>query len=547
MVNFHDQALITFSYDDGRRNNFDIALPLHEKYGVNPSFAIIAGRTIDPEWWHRHMTPWEVSNAHERGAEIVSHGLNHKLKFTDLNSQELDLELNYSKDILKGLTSREQENIETICIPFSASNTEVLEKAYNSYQLVRIHGKKLNPIRSTKSLIYSFGLNNKHTFEDIKSLIDNAIVEKKWLVLMLHGVVEGDEAHGTYDITENLLNMILKYVREKSEETILPVTFKEVLQIREDNKKTEFYTPDIYKEGIYPIAESEGFLITYHKNKGNSNKVVLSFGGLPSKKTQTGFGSSFIMSLGYDHIFVAQEALSQYQKLSLSDFVAAVKPYIKDKEAYTYGSSLGAYAAIYYGSAIDAHIIASAPKNSAHPSMRKNKFENVVFNHDELVNIPKSDKPPLILFDPYRDEERKYIENYVLPAYPKSKLIKLPFAGHTVLNTLKESGLLKNFVTTYIEKGICLPLKINEEESYIWNGEKGRYFLRHSMYEEAILHFKKSLEIKMNVEAVNGLASTYCKSENKDQAVALIEDYFDKTGSLKGISPSNRNLLSRNK
>ena len=286
------------------------------------------------------------------------------------------------------------------------------------------------------------------------------------------------------------------------------------------------------------IAEDDGYMITYHKNEENaSDKVVLSFGGAPSKKTQMGFGSRFILSMGYDHIFVAQEELSQYQKLSLEEFTESVSPVLDGKNVYTYGSSLGAYAAIYYGGSIDAHIIASAPKNSAHSSMKTRQFQDLDFMHKELSEVPKSSKRPLILHDPYRKIETDYINNHVLPVYPDSRVMEFPFAGHEVLRTLKESGVLKEFIATYIESGECIPVQLKTEDSHIWHTEKGRFYAKNLNLERAVTHFQKSVELSINKHNVSGLARLYFDMNELQKARTLINDYKNATGSLNGISP----------
>lgn len=543
-----NRAFITLSYDDGLLNNYDVALPLHEKYGIPASFAIIAGRAINPTFWGRHMNPQQIVDANRRGVEINSHGMDHRAKFTDLTPQDLVTELKESKRLLQGFLPGSQ-SINTLCLPFSASNPDVREKAFDYYTFVRGHGGRLNDPYDRENFISSFGLKNHTTFTEIEELIDRAVREKKWLILMLHGVVEKSGTDRKYDITSHLLEKILVYLRSLGPEVIKPISFEEMEKLKQSSNncapKQRIYRPTIEKQGAYTLAEAPGYLITYHKNTVPSDHVVISFGGLPSTKTSRGFGSTFLLKQGYDHIFVAQEAGTQYQELSLEKFIEVVQPYLQGKLVTTYGSSLGAYAALYYGGAVDAKIIASAPKNSAHRFMRKKKYSHVEFKHYDLEDVPRSKIPPLILFDPFREEETQFIEKWVTPAYPDSYLLKQPYAGHTVLHTMQESGCLKDFITTYIESGEILPFELKKEDSYIWHAEKGRRFLRQSHLDEAKKHFETSLEIHQNGEAAGGLARILLREGQPKLAQRVVKKNFEVTGTHKGVSPGLRSQIMK--
>lgn len=525
-----NRALITLSYDDGRRNNYEIALPLHEEYGICASFAIIANRAVKPEYWDRFMSPSQIVDANRRGVEITSHGVMHEKKFTELDDEVLNFELRESKRILEGFVADNQE-VDTLCIPFSATNEIVLKQAYKNYSLVRGLKWRLNEPFDDTGFVASHALVNTTKFSEIKQKIDQAVREKKWLVLMLHGVVEGERADGLYDITKDLLRQILAYVDKLGATKIKPVTFGQISQLRKVGPPAKrIYNPGIAQSGAYTLADAPGYLITYHKNSIPNKKVVISFGGLPSGKTPTGFGSNFIQKLGYDHIYVAQAPGSQYQDLPLSDFVEAVEPHLKDKEVFTYGSSLGAYAAIYYGGAINASIIASAPKNSAHPTMLKKRFSHIEFKHKELVHEPKAQTPPLILYDPLRSEETQFIQKWALPAYPNAYLIKAPYAGHLVLQAMQESGTLKDFITSYIEDQRIRPLRLKKEGSYTWHREKGHKLRSQRHLTEAKEHYRKSIEIRQTGEAVAGLARILLRESQARAASDLVENYFVETG-----------------
>src|SRR5699024_9857742 len=103
---------------------------------------------------------------------------------------------------------------------------------------------------------------------------------------------------------------------------------------------------------------------------------------------------------GWDHIFVAQAEMTQYQQLSIEEFHESISSIAAAYDVFAYGSSLGAYAALYFGGSVNARIIAAAPKNSAHPLVLQKRFAELGFHHRELTEVQRADHAPLILFDP---------------------------------------------------------------------------------------------------------------------------------------------------
>lgn len=98
------------------------------------------------------------------------------------------------------------------------------------------------------------------------------------------------------------------------------------------------------------VAEHEDFQITLHT--ASSSKLIITFGGMPTGKSASGFGTGFCIKYGYDNLYVSQKKGTQYQGLSAHEFSALVAPIVeKYTEHYCYGASLGGYCALYYGSA----------------------------------------------------------------------------------------------------------------------------------------------------------------------------------------------------
>lgn len=490
-------GFITFSYDDGLKDNYEIALPLHEKYEIPASLAIIAGRAGSPDFWDKFMTPYQIVDTDMRGHEIVSHGVNHKSKYIDLSLDELKYELEHSKSFLDGFTVGE---VKAINLPFGSYNEAVLEETFNNYEVVRVGGSKLNDVNEKPRLIYAYPLSRNSDLSKVKKWIDKAVENNKWIVIVFHSISEDPKNSNLYTNSHIFLESLLAYSKELIDKKLLePLLFRDFIRNVVQPKSIKALLP---KE-VRTLADEEGYKITFHPSKKKTNKLLITFGGLPSTKTSKGFGSDFAINNNYHHIFVAQAANSQYQKLSLEEFREVVWPMCIDMDVYTYGSSLGGYCAIYYAGVINAQAISAAPKNSAHPTLSHNLNEPVEFLHKNMLDIPISEKSPIIIYDPYQREENNFISNLILPAYPKSSLIKVPYSGHLVLQVMKDHGVLKDFINNVVEFNRVIDVNYDTDNCYVWNYEYARVLVRSHKNEEAIAYLEKSLTLNKSKMAEN--------------------------------------------
>lgn len=225
------QALITLSYDDGRLDNYTTALQLHEKYKVPATFHIIADRM---EWTreyaisNEYMHQFEVWDADRRGVEISSHSYSHP-RFADITHEEVLDEFHRSKAILEQYT---ETPVVTLAVPHSAYSQETRDYvagAVQGYIGVRVYGAVNEAIPPTDRwwLKSALALTRSSAFEDAQTLIDDAVAEKQWCILMLHRI--NNYSQGS-DIAPELLEKILQYITTFSELELLPVNMRDGLK-----------------------------------------------------------------------------------------------------------------------------------------------------------------------------------------------------------------------------------------------------------------------------------------------------------------------------
>lgn len=202
-----------------------------------------------------------------------------------------------------------------------------------------------------------------------------------------------------------------------------------------------------YKE---VIVDEKDYKVEFYNLESSVTFVV--FNGFGSTKETVGFGVRYLLSQGFNVITCAQNN-NQYQGLSFEDFKRIVGPLVKNVKVFLYGSSLGAYCAVYYAGAINGTVIAAAPKNSAHPKMKEYalmEFQEKDYKHISILGNRLTQMPVYIFIDPYVKSDVFFLNEFIKPAYPNCKVFEFPHAGHEVLyhiNRLKKlSSLIMSIV-----------------------------------------------------------------------------------------------------
>lgn len=217
------------------------------------------------------------------------------------------------------------------------------------------------------------------------------------------------------------------------------------------------------------LADKPGYRMEYYQQQQASDYLFVCFNGVMGHKKHRTFGLDFMLKQGFDVITVNSAMQGNYQLLSVPDFAALVRPLSQHKRhVYTYGHSLGAYMALYYAGAIDAHVIASAPRHPGHPRFY-NTFDpalqqalTVPYQHDELVDVAKTSQPVFIFYDPFEKKDQFMLDELVLPAYPQARVCQLPRATHSTVMVLKELGLLKDFILSMVHQQRFLDVDLSQ-------------------------------------------------------------------------------------
>ncbi|MEC8569259.1 MAG: hypothetical protein VXY56_13435, partial [Pseudomonadota bacterium] len=261
-------------------------------------------------------------------------------------------------------------------------------------------------------------------------------------------------------------------------------------------KGTDYSNSDIYKKAKSLLLkhrcsknnlfDSSSVKIDHYAQHVKTDTLFVTFGNALADIDKKPFAYDLILQQGWDLVSVMPRKDSMYQGLSFDQFKELISALLQKNPSYSkvffYGSSLGAYAAVYYSGSCNAVSIAAGVRNSAHPLIshltrfeaRRQPFEHTV----HLSNIPKTKNPVFIIYDPTLEMDRIMVEQWCMPAYPDAKILSIPHGGHPPLQMLQELGQLKSTIISIVETGNYGIKDIPYESSSIYWLNKANYEYR---------------------------------------------------------------------
>ncbi len=192
--------------------------------------------------------------------------------------------------------------------------------------------------------------------------------------------------------------------------------------------------------------------IELYVQPGRSDTVVITFDPLQQLVEQASFGKDFLLRQGVEVLAVRRRHEHFYQALGREAFMEAVAPRLRRyRRVVAYGSSLGAYAALYYCRDLRCQVIASSPRVSVHPVYGVPAWQQQVeFRHERFDAARRPTCLARIFYDPCDPIDRRYIEGEVLPAFASARVYRLPYSGHPSNHFLSEIGYIAPYVRAVV-------------------------------------------------------------------------------------------------
>jgi hypothetical protein len=202
-----------------------------------------------------------------------------------------------------------------------------------------------------------------------------------------------------------------------------------------------------------------------------------------------GFGENFFVSLGYDVLCFKITENEWYQNASVEDMTNLTEKYLKHYSSRVgYGSSMGAYAALYFAKALELHkVIACSPQfsiDSSSVSFELRWIEEAAslpFNHTPMTG--DDDIEVIMLYDPFNELDKQHV-NLIRQEFPTGQDIKLPFSGHPSITALAECEMLRHSLECLLD-GKDIDLHRTRRAIREMSKEYANNILRHGSFRRA--------------------------------------------------------------
>lgn len=209
------------------------------------------------------------------------------------------------------------------------------------------------------------------------------------------------------------------------------------------------------------LVEHPDFRVIDCNIRCTSDVLFVTFGIVSSHLDHLPFAQAFLNASGFKHIHVAQRRKTSYQTLSFEHFAQLLAPLVSAyRYRFTYGTSLGGYAALYYASAINAHAIASAPRLPLHPENLQFKdtlwrpgshWDEHPYEHVPLSHVVSPACPqPFVIYDPCDPVDSNFVQRCIVPHFPSIRFFEMPGSEHAPLAQLLAKGQLKSVIHDHV-------------------------------------------------------------------------------------------------
>jgi peptidoglycan/xylan/chitin deacetylase (PgdA/CDA1 family) len=235
LSNFKDNltTAVSITFDDNSKGQFNVAMPILEKYNIPGTFFVITSAVNDSLW---AKMPEMIRHGHEIGSHSVTHP-----HFSQIIDSAIDTELSLSK------TKIEDKIPGYHCIsfanPFGDYTTYSLKAEQKYYLSARLlGGSNIVPIDNYYKITGDPVLDST----DYATAINKYDIYKakdRWFIMVIHGV---DNDGGYYPINSIYIENYCKFINSKRDSTWI-ATYGDVVKytlLRENTKFNIIKTTD---------------------------------------------------------------------------------------------------------------------------------------------------------------------------------------------------------------------------------------------------------------------------------------------------------------
>ncbi len=188
--------------------------------------------------------------------------------------------------------------------------------------------------------------------------------------------------------------------------------------------------------------------------------VAVTFDPILVGPDQPAYAAHFLHRAGIDTLCVRKKQEHFYQPLSRERFDQATGPVLaRYRRRLAYGSSLGAYAVLYFCRQGFEMVISSSPRVSAHPLFGRPYWQQrVPFLHEPFDAAQPATSGAVVFYDPHDTPDRRFVDEALRAGWPQARFVAVPYAGHPANQFLSEIGYIAPFVQAVVAGKLPPPL-----------------------------------------------------------------------------------------
>jgi peptidoglycan/xylan/chitin deacetylase (PgdA/CDA1 family) len=208
------EGMVSITLDDGWATQYTSARPALNQRGIRSTYYIVS----DPIRynWTYYMTASEVQTLINEGNEVASHTVTHS-DLTTLTAEQVDRELRDSQAWLKsrfGLAS-----VDAVASPYGRYNDGIVSLMQQSYGSHRTVDRGHNFRDTNIFKLRAYDVTSSVSVDTVRKWIDQAKLDRTWLVLVFHQFVSGTPTKST-QISMSNFEAILDHVQASGVRTV---------------------------------------------------------------------------------------------------------------------------------------------------------------------------------------------------------------------------------------------------------------------------------------------------------------------------------------
>ncbi len=202
------------------------------------------------------------------------------------------------------------------------------------------------------------------------------------------------------------------------------------------------------------VYEDDDVLVEWSVRTPPTDTIAVTFDPILVAPSQPAYAAAFLHKTGADTLCVRKKSEHFYQPLTRERFDEVTRPVLAQyARRLAYGSSLGAYAVLYFCRHGFETVISSSPRVSAHPRFGRPHWQaRAPFRHATFDAAEPATSGAVVFYDPYDAMDRDFVDHGLRHGWPQAAFIAVPYAGHPANQFLSEIGYIAPFVHAVVSR-----------------------------------------------------------------------------------------------